>query len=180
MNKREYQQYLKSIHWQTLRFKLKMEDWYQSCFICEYDENGYMRQYEEYTRKAEEFGYDGNYVKEEEFEELAREYKMYADEQQKVVLHHCNYKNLGSEKNGDLIPLCEDCHANLHFFCKIHKEHINYKSENTTVKTERKISGGFFGVEKKERNFTFYPDGFSFRDLHVVMKNDKNVRNWCC
>jgi 5-methylcytosine-specific restriction endonuclease McrA len=32
----------------------------------------------------------------------------------KIELHHKTYKNLGAERDTDLVPLCSKCHAGVH------------------------------------------------------------------
>lgn len=36
-------------------------------------------------------------------------------------LHHHTYERLGCEKIGDVVPLCDDCHKQVHAFAKEHK-----------------------------------------------------------
>lgn len=36
------------------------------------------------------------------------------ESREKINLHHTDYRNLGIEKEGDLVPLCQNCHTELH------------------------------------------------------------------
>lgn len=41
---------------------------------------------------------------------------------EKIHVHHKTYKRFTNERvDLDLIPLCKDCHKNLHIFCKRNK-----------------------------------------------------------
>lgn len=68
-DKAEYQEYLKSKHWQDIRHKVFKEYGYR-CDLCGSPKN--------------------------------------------LRVHHITYENLGEEQISDLVPLCEDCHKNLH------------------------------------------------------------------
>lgn len=41
-----------------------------------------------------------------------------------VQLHHICYDRLGYEKDMDLVPLCKDCHDNIHQYCEAYKEGV--------------------------------------------------------
>jgi hypothetical protein len=150
--KQSYQQYLRSDHWKELRRKCKSGPYYRKCFICGYSED-------KFIPKNDYYNADGELVEYDPDNDLSDDYKI------KVVLHHCNYKNLWHESAHDIIPLCEDCHETLHMICKRFPDFINKSAKSTKIEP-------CLVLPLKVR----YPDGIAFIDLHEVMKNDSSIR----
>lgn len=55
------------------------------------------------------------------YEEHHRECRSCGDDEKEVHLHHRTYARIYQEEDGDLVPLCRDCHAMLHLFQKTFK-----------------------------------------------------------
>lgn len=72
-----------------------------------------MPKYEEYINSKEWLIRKDNY-----FQSHPKRCKKCRTKDQ-IHLHHKSYKNLGSEPDNDLVPLCNSCHQKLHKMVKI-------------------------------------------------------------
>jgi len=85
-----YPEYLKSGDWYFRKKRFIASLLSKECFICTINEAGHL-----------------NRLRYQTVGDLTPERTIFH-------VHHCNYSNLGDEKDDDLVLLCDVCHRNLH------------------------------------------------------------------
>ena len=79
-----------------------------------------------------------------------------------LQVHHLSYKRLGNEKDSDLIPLCDKCHAAIHKMEKsdavklIRSKSKNLIAENVKSKPKRKTCKGCIFYKRNEKSKSYY------------------------
>lgn len=92
-----------------------------------------------------------------------------------LQVHHLSYKRLGKEKNSDLTPLCDECHAAVHkmekadvaklFGLKVKEPKTTFKrkqnkpkANKTKPKQKRKICKGCVFYKRNDETKKYYCD----------------------
>lgn len=76
-----------------------------------------------------------------------------------LQVHHLSYKRLGEEKDSDLTPLCDECHAAVHQMEKIDAVKLlrsKSKTQSDKLKPKRKTCKGCIFYKRNEKTKHFY------------------------
>lgn len=79
-----------------------------------------------------------------------------------LQVHHLSYKRLGKEKDSDLTPLCDECHAAVHQMEKadavklLRSKNRKQSSKSDNLKPKRKTCKGCIFYKRNEKTKHYY------------------------
>lgn len=166
------------------------------------DQIGVSEKFERKTRKKTQvsfgFGDYNKYINSREwaarksayYEAHHKECRSCGADEKEIHLHHRSYARIYQEEDGDLIPMCVDCHAMLHEFQKAMKLPVedatriwlsvtNGNSKKKKIRTAlRGLSFKLFkGLWAKRSKLHSSPEQHLTKTIERVLKGDLGSRN---